>query len=434
VSLRRPRLALALAAGLAVAAPARGGPPYVWIDENGLTHATDDPKQVPPEARRKLVPEAGLGELWADGATGPPLETPPGASGSDEDRVVRLLRDAAEELQRGDTARASATLEGVLRLDPGRAEAHWYLAGLDRDRGRFTSAESHLRAFLAAAGPELDPWRARAVRRLAALADERRLADAQAAGPLRLVALAGPHFRIRYDAALGEASPDYAQTVVRDLEDARREVASFLGVTPKESTGVVLYSRAAYARANADRFSFRTVGFFDGQIHVASAAHPAQELRALLFHEYVHAVFYDATGGDRPFWLNEGLAELAARTALGSARRVPSEREALRRRIEDGSWVSLRSLADGFSGLDDARAEAAYQVSTAAADWLVARTDAAARARLLRQIGAGATADEALRAVVGKDTDSLDAAVRREIRAEFPEAAASGAARRAPGD
>ncbi len=433
MALRPCCLALALAVGLAAAATARAGPPYVWIDEQGVTHATDDPKAVPPEARGKLVPESGLGELWADGVTGPPLETPPGASGSEEDRVVRLLRDAAEELQRGDTARASATLEGALRLDPGRAEAHWYLAGLDRERGRFTSAESHLRAFLAAAGPELDPWRARAVQRLATLADERRLADAQAAGPLRLVALAGPHFRIRYDAALGEASPHYAQTVVSDLEDARREVASFLGVTPQEATGVVLYSRAAYARANADRFSFRTVGFFDGQIHVASAAHPSQELRALLFHEYVHAVFYDATGGDRPFWLNEGLAELAARTASGGAQRLPSEREALRRRIEDGSWVSLRSLADGFSGLDDARAQAAYQVSTAAADWLVARTDLSARGQLLRRIGSGAPVDEALRAIVGTDTDGIDAAVRREIRAEFPEAGTAAAARRAPG-
>lgn len=417
-------LALALAAGLA-AAPAAGGPPYVWIDEAGVTHATDDPKAVPPQARGRLVPDGALGELWADGVTGPPLETPPGASGSEDDRVVRLLRDAADELARGDTARAGVTLEGVLRLQPGRAEAHWYLAGLDRQRGRFTSAASHLHAFLAAAGPELEPWRARAAQRLAALADERRLADEQAAGPLRLVALEGPHFRIRYDAALGRASPDYARTVLRDLEDARQQVVSFLGVTPQEATGVVLYSQGAYARANRDRFSFRTVGFFDGQIHVASAAHPADELRALLVHEYVHAVFCDATGGDRPFWLNEGLAELAARAAVGRPEQVRSEREALRRRIEEGRWLPLRVLADGFAGLDDAQARAAYEVSTAATAWLVARTDAAARARLLHRIGAGAGVDEALRAVVGSDTEGIDAALRREVRAEFPEGAAA---------
>ena len=44
---------------------------------------------------------------------------------------------------------------------------------------------------------------------------------------------------------------------------------------------VVVYGKAAYLRAYRQRFSFRTVGFFDGRIHVASAAHPGGELRSL---------------------------------------------------------------------------------------------------------------------------------------------------------
>src|SRR5208337_2047300 len=68
----------------------------------------------------------------------------------------------------------------------------------------------------------LAPWRASAERRLQALEDEKRLTEAQSAsGPLRLVALESPNFRIHYDAQLGGASPDYAQTVVRYLEEAR---------------------------------------------------------------------------------------------------------------------------------------------------------------------------------------------------------------------
>ena len=77
--------------------------------------------------------------------------------------------------------------------------------------------------------------------------------------------------------------------------------------------GVVFYSKAAYIQAHRHRFSFETIGFFDGQIHVVSAAHPAGELRSLLFHEYSHAVFREKTGGDRPYWFNEGLAELSER-------------------------------------------------------------------------------------------------------------------------
>ena len=42
---------------------------------------------------------------------------------------------------------------------------------------------------------------------------------------------------------------------------------------PLEPLGVVLYGRAAYVRAHAHRFSFQTVGFFDGRIHVVVACH-----------------------------------------------------------------------------------------------------------------------------------------------------------------
>ena len=79
------------------------------------------------------------------------------------------------------------------------------------------------------------------------------------------------------------------------------------------SLGVVFYGRAAYQRAHEHRFSFQTVGFFDGQIHVSSPGEPGDSLRVLLYHEYAHALFREQTGGDRPYWLNEGLAELIER-------------------------------------------------------------------------------------------------------------------------
>ncbi|HKE10478.1 MAG TPA: DUF4124 domain-containing protein, partial [Myxococcota bacterium] len=206
MSLRSP---LALAAALAVCAGALAsrGDTFVWMDEKGVTHITDDPAAVPSGAREKLVPEAERAALWGDGFRGPPVRTPQGGSSGEEDRVYRSLQGAMEDLARGDTARASSELEQVLREAPGSAEAHWYLALLDGQRGRHQSAEAHLRAFLANAGETLAPWRASAERRLAALEDEKRLAEAQAAsGPLRLVALASPNFVIRYDAQLGEAS------------------------------------------------------------------------------------------------------------------------------------------------------------------------------------------------------------------------------------
>jgi hypothetical protein len=398
-----------------------GAGTYVWLDDQGVTHITDDPAAIPEGANGGGEGRQALRGLWDD-VLGPPVRRGRPGSSRAEDRALRLIRGAVEDLERGENARAAAALDSVLRLEPGRPEAHWYLALLDRQRGHYQASEAHLRAFLAAAGDGLEAWRASAQRRLAALADERRLADtALKRASAEWVGLAHHHFRVYYDSELGEASPDYAETVVRYLEEARGAVATRLGALPAEAMGVMFYGKAAYLQAHRHRFSFQTVGFFDGRIHVVSAAHPSGELRALLFHEYAHAVFREQTRGDRPYWLNEGLAELSERASRSRGGLTRSERASLRRRMDEGRWIPLRRLAPGFSGLDDADARAAYIEATAAAAWIEARSDREGRARLLARLGQGASDDQALEELVGLDTEGIDAALRESIRAEFPQ-------------
>jgi len=421
------RRLLAAAAPLAAAALLGPGPSpasaeaFIWIDESGVTHITDDPTGVPEDAR---TAEQGVGDLWSSPVGEEPV---PGSSlNASEARIQRLIRGAVDDLRRGETARASASLDAVLREAPGEPVAHWYLALLDRQRGRYASARVHLEAFLAAAGDDLEPWRQSATRRLAALDDEARLADPageRASGPWR--GLSNEHFRVNYDPELAESSPDYAQTVLRYLEEARSAVGTRLGAVPAESMGVVFYGKAAYLEAHRHRFSFQTVGFFDGRIHVVSAAHPAGELRALLFHEYSHAVFREQTGGDRPYWLNEGLAEIAERESLRRTGLTRTERRTLRDAIDTQKWTPLRRLAPSFSGLDDEGARTAYLEAAAAALWITERTDRAQRSELLRLLGSGISADQAFLDVLGVDTDGVDRAVREAILAEFPSEAAT---------
>lgn len=401
---------------------------FVWIDEHGVTHISDDPAGVPENARTE---DETLDGLWTE-VRGEPLPRAPRSERTDA-RTLRLIRGAVEDLSRGETARASAALEGVLRKAPGNPEAHWYLALLDRQRGRYESARAHLQAFLSAAGDDLEPWRKSARRRLAALEDEAALADpgsARQLGPWQ--ALSNEHFRVSYDPKLAQASPHYAHTVLRYLDEARQAVGESLGAVPQEAMGVVFYGKAAYLQAHRHRFSFQTVGFFDGRIHVVSAAHPAGELRALLFHEYSHAVFREQTGGDRPYWLNEGFAELSERASLNRDGLTRSERLALRSRIDARGWLPLQRLAPSFAGLDDAAARAAYLESAVAAAWIAARTTASQRGQLLALLGTGLDADVALRRVVGVDTVGLDRTLRVEIREEFPPEVATEALRREP--
>jgi tetratricopeptide (TPR) repeat protein len=415
---RRLLLALALLAPVASAAGV-----YTWVDERGVTHLSNDPAAMPPGAREG---RSGLRDLWREGPRG---ELPgagaarPAPGGIERDRWQRIVAGAVADLERGETARATTALESALRSQPRLPDPHWYLAGLDRDRGRYGSAEAHLRAFLALAGDAYEPWRRAAGERLRELQDELRVADPDstpAAG--RFLGVPHPHFRIRFDAALERAEPAYAETVVRYLDEARLAVGERLGAVPAEPMGVVLYGKGAYLRQHRHRFSFQTVGFYDGRIHVVSAAHPGPELRALLFHEYAHAVFREQTGGDRPYWLNEGLAELCERSARGRSGLTRSERSSLRQRIETGSWIGLRRIAPSFSGLGDEDARSAYLVAAAAVSWIESRTQPADRARILELLGAGRSDDQALGAALGFATEPLDAEVRRWVRSSFPAA------------
>ncbi len=387
---------------------------FVWVDSDGMTHISDDEARIPDDAKND--PE-DLRDLWRDASGEAVSGVRPDRADS---RIERLIEGAVADLQSGETARATVALEAVLRTAPATPRAHWYLALLDRQRGRYDSARAHLEAFLSSAGDDLEPWRKSAERRLGALVDEQRLADPEGvrhAGPWR--GAESSHFRVHYDPELGEASPDFATTVLRYLQQARETANERLGSVPEEPMGVVFYGKAAYLQAHRHRFSFQTIGFFDGRIHVVSAAHPAGELRALLFHEYSHAVFREKTGGDRPYWLNEGLAELSERAALRRSGLTRSERAALRIRIDAGTWIPLRELAPSFSGLDDSGARAAYLESAAAADWIASRTTRQQRQALLVALGEGKNADVALRGSLGVDTAGLDRALQRSIREEF---------------
>ncbi|MGH0029724.1 MAG: DUF4124 domain-containing protein [Myxococcota bacterium] len=420
-------LLLALAAGIVLVK----SDTFIWVDERGVTHMTNDPQRAAEVMEQAWHGREPLAQLW-DGPLGPGSVVAEPRDPA-EARTQRLLRGAVSDLTRGETARASVVLEGILREQPTRPEPHWYLALLARHRGRYEAAEAHLEAFLASAGDDFQTWRTDAEARLAKLADERTLATASQAGdPARWNGTDSSHFRVVLDPDLESYSPDYAKTVLGYLEQARVDASERLGAEPDESMGVVFYGRSAYDRVHARRFSFRTVGFFDGRIHVVSAAHPQGELRALLFHEYVHAIFRQQTGADRPYWWNEGLAELAERESRGQPGLTRSERSALRRRIDARDWIPLRRLAPSFSGLDDDDARAAYLEAAAAALWIEQRSDRAERARMLEILAEGRGDDAAFQGVLGMTTDQIDRAVRDWIREEFPTTVTRSEAPRSP--
>ena len=102
----------------------------VWVDEAGITHLSNR-----AEAGVGFTPtKAVLGDLW-EGPLDAAGRSVGSGNGRERERSQRLLRAAVADLQRGETLRAAEVLESILRDRPADAEAHWYLALLERQRG-----------------------------------------------------------------------------------------------------------------------------------------------------------------------------------------------------------------------------------------------------------------------------------------------------------
>lgn len=118
----------------------------------------------------------------------------------------------------------------------------------------------------------------------------------------------GGHFVITFD---GDQDDDLGRDVLEVLEDAYRSIGSWLDHYPEQRVTVILYSRQQFSDLT-DSPEWAG-GLYDGKIRlpVGGISYVDADVRGLLYHEYMHVVTRDIAGKTLPYWLNEGLAEVA---------------------------------------------------------------------------------------------------------------------------
>jgi len=225
-------------------------------------------------------------------------------------------------------------------------------------------------------------------------------------------------FRVQLESPVVESRGVRSDWVLDVLASARSEAEASLGEVFNGPLVLLLYTESTYAQRYDEKFGFPTGGFFDGRLHVAVPTGDLDLLRSRIRHEFSHAIYRLRTGGDRPFWLNEGRALRAQRGPGERANLDPEERANLRERSLDGRWIPLSRLQDGFVGFDRSRATTAYLESSLAAEWFEAHTAPSQRALFLKRIAQGVSANRALKEATGFDMTALDEELRRQLEAE----------------
>ena len=230
------------------------------------------------------------------------------------------------------------------------------------------------------------------------------------------------HFELFQDVALERysglgGSRAFEVAVLAALESAHERVRDGLGVEPRARVRVFVYDPVVFDASFSANFGFRPAGFWDGAIQVRGGTQVDARLVGTLVHEYVHAALASlAPAGVWPAWLNEGLAELFERQALGQGQASAREHAELRTAVARGSWLPLTALGgSSFAGLDEPTARLAYLESYACVDQMLRRYGRERVERLVEELAKTRLLERALQRALRVDLAELEAQLLAEL-------------------
>ncbi|HEV7517550.1 MAG TPA: hypothetical protein VGR07_14710 [Thermoanaerobaculia bacterium] len=208
------------------------------------------------------------------------------------------------------------------------------------------------------------------------------------------------HFEVRYPSAKGDR---YARQVAWVLEEERKRLQHWIPSAGSKRIEVHLFPiKDFYASFASD---VAVVGLFDGKMRVPfgeqRTLHP--KLVAILSHELAHALMTDATHGQTPHWVQEGVAQ---HIEMGTERFNP-----LPDLAETGHALSFANLDPILKGFAEKQLVGlAYSEAAWAIAFIEARFGERAIPRLLAAFAAGRTTDQAIAEVCGLTPAEFDRA------------------------
>ncbi|MFZ5443034.1 MAG: tetratricopeptide repeat protein [Myxococcota bacterium] len=221
------------------------------------------------------------------------------------------------------------------------------------------------------------------------------------------------YFRFRYFNAkrdFGQRA-DYEGRVQAALEDGRVAVERLLGAAREKPLDVILYSRQEFMLHHGPQAAQAIAGFYSADaIRMNDSAEINDRTRAVLVHEYVHAVMDELTSfkhASLPTWMHEGTAEYLEwrfqgqdGPTHGEAKQVQqlASRDQLPKLAELGMGPLIATRNPGLS----------YVVSALGVRLLIERRGMGELVELMKDCGRGTPFAQALERRFGTTVERLD--------------------------
>jgi tetratricopeptide (TPR) repeat protein len=206
------------------------------------------------------------------------------------------------------------------------------------------------------------------------------------------------HFSLKY---YGDANPDLARDILRNLEDDFTDIESQLSYSPPEQISVILYTKQAFADITQAPGWVGALNDGRLRIPVQGLTSVTPDLAHVLKHELTHSFVGQKTHGHAPTWMQEGIAQWMEGKRSGNA--AP----AILGAASQGALPDLRSLEGSWMGMPSNTVAFAYPWSLAVIESLIQAGDVNDIDRLLDRIATTSSSEEALRDIFHTDYSGI---------------------------
>jgi tetratricopeptide (TPR) repeat protein len=220
------------------------------------------------------------------------------------------------------------------------------------------------------------------------------------------------HFVVHFEGASIEDG--VRASIQAELEKAYGDLVNALGVSPRSSIPVSLYTNQAF-------FDVTQAPAWSGAINDGRLRIPIQgvtevtpELRRVLRHELTHSFISQIAGGRCPQWLNEGIAQLMEPRTTGTTRGPR-----LAQLYAMGQQIPLNGLELSFLSFSPFEAVLAYDESLAAAEYIRDTYGMSELESILQKIGEGSFTESALRVTIREGYSGLEESIGRFLKVKY---------------
>ncbi len=222
------------------------------------------------------------------------------------------------------------------------------------------------------------------------------------------------NFKLKFE---GIDKQDLAEQAAEILRNAYREVGQDYNLYPRATVPVVIYPKNRLKKL--DYFPDWAAGTYDGKIRFGeNLIENKIYMKAVLYHEYTHVLVRILGGDNVPLWLNEGLAEHAAKRF-----KTPEMRKArkmlLKKALEKKTSFPIDRLGvmdlNRLSFLSPNRIELVYAQSESFINYLINRSSMHDMRTLLEHLKRGDSIYKAVKDVLFVDLEVLE----RDWKSEF---------------